>query len=538
MLLGYKYFISKLNASAREFVPLKNKFELMNNDYRGRDVYRDAALKNNSVDLTQNMNSASNNDSEHSVQDEDNDVYSMLNILKINNINRIVIAHLNINSLRYKFDSLSDIVAGKIDILLISETKLDDSFPTSYFKIFGYSKPLRLDRTANGGGILLYIREDIPFKRLNNIVNPQKFECFFTEVKLGKVNWLLGSFYNPSKSQLSAQLANLSKSLDHYTQFYDNILILGDFNSEMTEEQMMEFSDIYNLKDLVKAPTCFKNYNKPSSIDLMLTNRYRSFLKTSVIETGLSDFHKMTVAIMKTTFRKGPPKIITYREFKNFSNELFISELLSILVHHDVNNISFENLDNIVMSLVNIHAPLKYKYTRANHNPFINKNLRKAIMNRSRLKNTFLKKKTTEAHNNYKRYRNLCTNLLRRSKRSYFNSIKPSRITDNKKFWKTIKPMFNDNIQLMENVTLIENDQIVSEDKQVAQIFSNYFDNVVQNMDVAINSDIISNSDSIYDPILKAIKKFEKHPSIKIIKAKYPINVFDFKFVSLDEMEK
>ena len=135
---------------------------------------------------------------------------------------------------------ISDIIASKIDILLISESKLDDLFPTSYFKIFGYSQPLRLDRTANGSGILLYIREDIPFKRLNNIVNPQHFECFFTEVKLGKVNWLLGSFYNPSKSQLSAQLAYLSKSLDDYTQFYDNILILGDFNSDMTGEQMIE----------------------------------------------------------------------------------------------------------------------------------------------------------------------------------------------------------------------------------------------------------------------------------------------------------
>ena len=69
---------------------------------------------------------------------------------------------MNINSVRNKFDLLSDIIKNNIDILMISETKLDSSFPNGQFQIHGYSEPYRLDRNGNGGGILVFIREDIP----------------------------------------------------------------------------------------------------------------------------------------------------------------------------------------------------------------------------------------------------------------------------------------------------------------------------------------------------------------------------------------
>ena len=67
---------------------------------------------------------------------------------------------------------------------------------------------------------------------------------------------------------------------------------------------MQTFCDTYNLKSLVKKPTCFKNLDNPSCIDLILTNRIKSFQNTCVLETGLSDFHKLTATVMKSTFRK------------------------------------------------------------------------------------------------------------------------------------------------------------------------------------------------------------------------------------------
>ena len=89
-----------------------------------------------------------------------------LRALCLKNVNKLVIAHLNINSLRDKFEFLIFLTKDNIDVLMISETKLDQSFPTNQFIINGFSAPFRLDRNDKGGGIILYIGENIP-SRLN-----------------------------------------------------------------------------------------------------------------------------------------------------------------------------------------------------------------------------------------------------------------------------------------------------------------------------------------------------------------------------------
>ena len=95
--------------------------------------------------------------------------YSLIKDLRVSNINRIIIGHLNVNSIRNKFENLMTMIQGNIDILFISETKIDDTFPTSQFTIEGYLKPIRLDRNEYGGGIMLFIREDIPCKEIKSI---------------------------------------------------------------------------------------------------------------------------------------------------------------------------------------------------------------------------------------------------------------------------------------------------------------------------------------------------------------------------------
>ena len=88
--------------------------------------------------------------------------------MKIQFSDKLIIAHLNINSIRNKFDSLFFMIEDNADILLISETKLDDSFPSGQFKICGFSMPYRYDRNSMGGGLLLYIRDHIPTKLLKH----------------------------------------------------------------------------------------------------------------------------------------------------------------------------------------------------------------------------------------------------------------------------------------------------------------------------------------------------------------------------------
>ena len=76
------------------------------------------------------------------------DCTNTLTSLRKDNLSKLIFAHLNINSIRNKFDNLSKLIRGKVDILLISETKIDDSFPEGQFVIDGFSKPYRLDRNV------------------------------------------------------------------------------------------------------------------------------------------------------------------------------------------------------------------------------------------------------------------------------------------------------------------------------------------------------------------------------------------------------
>ena len=80
---------------------------------------------------------------------------------------------------------MSLIVKNNVDILMISETKLDNSFPTAQFLLHGFSAPYRLDRNSKGGGILLYIREDIPSRLLNSKLKTG-IETFTVEINLRK----------------------------------------------------------------------------------------------------------------------------------------------------------------------------------------------------------------------------------------------------------------------------------------------------------------------------------------------------------------
>ena len=87
--------------------------------------------------------------------------------LRIKDLNRVIISQISINYIRNKIELLLEAVLGNIDILMVSETKIDMSFPTRQFVIQDFAAPFRLDRTNTGGGILVYVRDDVPSKLLN-----------------------------------------------------------------------------------------------------------------------------------------------------------------------------------------------------------------------------------------------------------------------------------------------------------------------------------------------------------------------------------
>ena len=198
------------------------------------------------------------------------------------------------------------------------------------------------------------------------------------------------------------------------------------------------------------------NINNPSCIDLILTNKSFSFQNTEVIETGLSDFHRLTITAMKSNFQKQRAQVIIYRNYKYFDNDRFWYDLFLGMNKAGIDSMNCGDFETLVISTLDIHAPLKKRYIRANNAQFMNKTLCTAIMVRSRLRNKFLILKTNESRAEYKKQRNYCVSLLRNTKKSFYEKLSPNLIVDNKKFWKQVKPLFSNKSLGGNAINLIE----------------------------------------------------------------------------------
>ena len=149
-------------------------------------------------------------------------------------------------------------------------------------------------------GLFRFVRKgQISPRLLTNHRLPDNVKCLFTEIKIRKNNWILCCPYNSHKNNISNRISHLSKGLDNYISDYDNILFMGAFNSQPSEYCVNDFCNVYSLSNLVEEPTYFKNPDNPSCIDLFLTNRWKCFQSIMMMETGISDFNKMVITVLK-----------------------------------------------------------------------------------------------------------------------------------------------------------------------------------------------------------------------------------------------
>ena len=155
---------------------------------------------------------------------------------------------------------------------------------------------------------------------------------------------------------------------------------------------MKEFCNSNGLKSLINEPTYFKNPEKPSCIDLIPTNPRTYFQLSTVLQTGLSDFHLLTATEFKMGFSKSKPRIIICRDYKKFNSNAFRSEIFK----------------DSILRIFNKHVPIKKKYLLANEAPFVTKEIHVAFMKRSRLRNSFIREKNQTNRGTYKTQRILC----------------------------------------------------------------------------------------------------------------------------------
>ena len=431
--------------------------------------------------------------------DEDSNLKCLRNV-RCKYPKNVIISYVNINSIRNKLDNLNLIVGELVDILSISETKLDHSFPRAQFHLTNFKTPYRLDISCNSGGLLTFVKCDIPSRRLFHFEFPTDIQIMPIELTLKSQKWLLFNAYRPPKQKPEYFLEFLSKSILFYSK-YDNIIINGDLNLEPKNPELVKFLEINSMYNHMKEKTCWKSQSG-SCIDLFISNRKHSLMNTGVFETGLSDHHLLIFSMLKTTYEKLPRKIIHYRKWKYFDVTSFKQELS---YHLDCNVDNYAQFERIFTTILDKHAPIKTKFLRGNNKQHLTKDLRKAIMKRSKLKNIANKTKDPEDIACYKKQRNLVVNMNRQAKKSYFTET----INRSKSFWKTVKPFFcSKQSNCEERILLVEDDEVVSNEDELAFIFNKYFNRITDGLDIPPIPESIASDP---DPVSSAIARYATH---------------------------
>ena len=145
---------------------------------------------------------------------------------------------------------------------------------------------------------------------------------------------------------------------------------------------------------------------------------------------------------------------------------------------------NYHSFQTIFKYVLDTHAPQRKKFVRANESPFMTKQLRKLIMDRSRCKNSYYENKTVNNWEKYRKLRNVCVKATKKAKTKYFTNLNMQMINDNKRFWKIMKPLFSDKICKNQKVVLVEKDEMIRDNKQNAGIMNSYLINVAKNLDI------------------------------------------------------
>ena len=185
--------------------------------------------------------------------ENDNCTFDTVRNLRIQNPKKVIMGHLNINSIPNKFQGIMDLVGKHLDIFLISKTKIDGSFPEAQFCYDGYAVPHRKDRALGGGGLMLFVNENIQSKKLTAHILPNNVEILCTEINLKKQKWVIIGIYNPPNMNDKYFMDHLSKTIDFYNTKYDRVVLMGDFNLEPSTVFVETLCHSHDLHNLVKA---------------------------------------------------------------------------------------------------------------------------------------------------------------------------------------------------------------------------------------------------------------------------------------------
>ena len=311
----------------------------------------------------------------------------------------------------------------------------------------------------------------------------------------------------------------------------DNLLIFGDMNYDLFKQEksktIVNIMDSFDLVNLVKKPTCHKNIENPTLIDVILTNSPNLLCNTSVFNCSISDCHSMIFTSIKEQVNSISRQKVAFRSYTNFNENQFDLDLQNVpfdvaFVFDDIDD-TYWAYEKLFTEILNEHAPVKQKYPRKNPPPYMNSEYRKIIYKTRMAHNTYLKHKTSRNWNEYKKLRNLKTKVKRDSIKTYFLE-RCGGGPKSKDFWPTIKPFLSKKSvsRGSQEIIIKENEDLISNQSEVCEKLNDFYVNIAKNIGIDAQENVS-----------------QTHPSVsKIIETQNTNNQFHFQPVTQTEISK
>ena len=393
----------------------------------------------------------------HSFPSTEDNVYSRGSCQHIGYKKGMAIASLNINGLRSHLDEVQFLIKDLgLHVLALNETKLDSDFPKELSSVPGYQQE-RLDRTRNGGGVSIYIRDSIKYKRRLDVPKDD-LELICIEVQPPKNKpFLVIVWYRPPSSPVCS-FNELEHVLSYLDQEGKEIILVGDTNCDLAKtkadqpmdndvKHLCNLYELFSLKQLIKEPTRV-TLNTSTIIDHIATTCVRNIVDSGVLEVSLSD-HYLVYCIRKFNgaVEKGH-KMIKTRKMKNFNEDAFLADVSGICWEHmltetDDINILVNHWSTLFSLIIEKHAPMTEMRVSEKYCPWIDRNLKDLIRTRDKLKKAAVSSKSPLLLDSYRQVRNKVNSLNIQLKKEYYTNRISACEGNMKETWKTVNELRN-----------------------------------------------------------------------------------------------
>ena len=440
--------------------------------------------------------------------------------------------HINARSLRHKIHEVSIIARSThAGIIGITETWFDESITEEEASIEGYNI-IRNDRTSLGGGVCLYIKEELTFNPRSDITN-ENIEGIWIDLLLPKTKpILIGCVYRPPHDKDFVQ--QLEETITGHTSDKETYII-GDININVMNSNSTLVKDYFALlkrlclHQIIKNPTRI-TCNSSSLIDHIIVSNLKNVLNYGVLAVGISD-HCMTYVTRKTQREKiSKENIIHVRSLKNYTKEALVtainSQNWSSVVNCNCTNTAWVNFEQIFSKIIDKIAPSRQRKIKMRNEPWMSPEIFEHIQERNKTLRKFNKTRDESTFKDFCKLRNKTQRLIRQARKDYILKETEKHKNNSKKLWNTLSSLgYRQKCKSKEPIILNINNQTCYDPVTISESVNTYFINVAQNLVSALPCFV-----DIYSAFSKNCRKF--YSSMGITPSKFKISPVSTAFIN------